>query len=425
MLKRRPTLAHLTGIDEGRLDAFADYLRTAIFAKPSNLPTQLAPASSDKSPFSSQSATLVPLRKPLFMTFPKLFTPTDSQTHIIIPSQAPRMGELLITCSPPFESSMEKLRRCMQEIEGPLSAFASSLPATARLIESLKRLRNCLHSLCDRTCRKAAPCLLDITDSNSTPFGAPHVVKYVIKLPIRSPTQLYHPRAFFSPELPPVPVDSKPSDSLCPCHSIWDNIDAQQGVVSVLVAHEPVQYCPKSFSFRRPLVFQSGSRIFSDMFTQLVWQLPRMMSRMSNERRCTHCLYVLPVVVASSSRIQAHDLSVLPHHHHHLQRGSLLLLPASGLYGELPFSLRNSLPDPRGGVRVPGQDSRQEPSHRVELLCQDTGKPQCHRCAPGAGLGNLVLVNFYAHQTGPRLRVVTAEITSGNISYIIVSRPSP
>ncbi|KAG0589922.1 hypothetical protein KC19_1G057500 [Ceratodon purpureus] len=497
MLKRRPTLAHLTGIDEGRLDSFADYLRNAIFSKTSTAlsempnPTQLVPSlesdeKTSKGP-PSKSAMTLPFRKALlkFSAFSNLSTPTDqSQNHI--PSQSTRMGEPGIF--QPFESSMEKLRRCMQEIDtsvcsdGPLSTLATTLPATAKLIESLKRLRNCLHSLSDRRGCKArnlytslpsssqAESLLEDTDIVPYSDDRAHFMSYISTPLIRniysgSPIAIedYQPKSFSgdSPVLPRKSTTLDESFGLCPCPSVSTvgDVNAPQPLPSTTVVYRdlgptldpawnlqahPVQYChsvTKSFDFHHPLSSHSNT-FLSEMFKELVSQMPLMISHLPNETVCIHNLYVLPFVLEHAGASSLPHLSALPHVLNHLWRAKLLHLPASG---NGPFSfLRKSLPMPpapgqsmsshrRGGLvvhpsarrRVVRSNSRRL-DRGMEIIQDRKAKRSksaqcgaCQRCETGTGLGNLVLVNFYAQQTGPRLRVVTAEITSGNISYIV------
>ena len=373
MLKRRPTLADLTGIDEGRLDSFADYLRSAIFFKASTalsqmvaIPTQLLPSleSNDdslKSP-PSKSVTL-PLRRPLlkFSSFPKLFIPTDAQNHIpSLASHRSRMGEPI--ASQPFVSSMDKLRRYIREIDssicsvdGPLSSFASSLPAAAKLIESLKRLQNCLHSLSDRSSKartlgKSLPFSSQvesqIKDLESVPYSedGAHLMKYITEPQIGNvlsaapfAIEKYKNPEVFSPGL--LPLRSK-TRTLDPCPSTgteWDVTVVYRDLGPTLdpawssQAH-PVQYCfsvTEVFDFRRPLICRSDAQFFFDLFTQLVSQMPLMISLMPSETLCTHHLYVLPLVFEHSGASSLPHLSVLPHVLDHLRRANLLHFPFS------------------------------------------------------------------------------------------------
>lgn len=470
MLKRRPTLAHLTGIDEGRLDSFADYLRTAIFSKASNAalsqmsnhPTQLVPSLESDEDSSTKSPTL-PFRRSLLKlaTFPIFSTPTDP-----------------VISQPNIESSMERLQRCMQEIDtsvcsdGPKSSISSSLPAIAKLIESLKRLRNCLHSLSDKRSLKALTLDTSLPSSSqlensdsiipSSETGL-HLVKFITEpLILRnvlsasrfSASNKYLPTGFSSPVMTQLPVKIPTLSEFsglynpCPGSGTIGDVNAQQALASTtlvnyrdlgstldpawsLQAHPVQLYRPsvtrKFFDFSRLLVCPSDNGILSDLFTQLVSQIPLMVSHLSNETHCTHNLYVLPFVLRNEAGASSLPyLSVLPLVLDHLRREKFFHLPACSGYGvpclwksDLPMSYApdQSMSRRRSGGPYPVENDLD--IHPGDISRESGGKPRntefchdrrarnsiaapcgtpCRRCATGTGLGNLVLVNFYAQQ---------------------------
>ncbi|XP_073387804.1 uncharacterized protein [Physcomitrium patens] len=509
MLKRRPTLTHLTGIEEGKLESFVSYLRTTNLSQASNPSSQtptvprLPSLGNGEKPSKSVSNTLLPLRKSFlkFSTLKEFSGRTDVGNHTHLSQAMTSAWSMIPEDSAPhsrkrdpsilfqhLQSSIDNLRRFMNGTDksecspGPDGSSSKSRhPGTAKLIESLKRLQNSLRSLNDRrseislslgetlpSSSRVQEYQLRHTDSPPDSNGVGRILTKFITKPLITNVHAatpfacrkYLPVLFSSPIPTQIPLETRHGLSK-PCPS-----NRAQGPSSTTVVHrdlgpaldltrrlqaQSVHYCPsetKFFDLNCPcLIPPTDSDAPSQLFAQLVSQIPLTISHLSNETPGTHNLYVLPFVLKHEGASSLH-LSILSRVRDHLRRVKYLHLQAYSGYsvpslsktlpmfstlnqriirwrsgGPHPMT-KNVVVHPSAKLRGPGYKTTGLEQTSLEI-CHDKGTSssgrckRCYRCEPGSGLGNLVLINYYAQQTGHGLRVVIAEITSGNISYIV------